>query len=246
MKRWVPWLIVAVVVVLALADGFLPLARPVAEEVQVELNALRQENLELRSALKVLAQVSDLVRIQDIDASIIVELRYASGNNLTGRPVYPAPVALLQRETALKLAAANAQLKERGFRLKVWDAYRPYHIHQMLWEAAGDKRHFFADPRYGSIHNRAAAVDVTLVDSTGKPVEMPTDFDDFTGRAHRNHPEMSQASRENLDLLTEVMAESGFTYIDFEWWHFVDTEWWRYPILDLPLEPYGELPDLLR
>lgn len=181
---------------------------------------------------------SNLVRVGDIDNLIVLDLRYASRNNFTGKPVYPVNVALLQRETALKLAAANAELMEQGCRLKLWDAYRPYHLHQLLWELAGDKRYFFADPRYGSVHNRGAAVDVTLVDIRGREVEMPTDFDDFSGRAHRQ-ASMSPAARANMDLLTEVMVRHGFQYIDFEWWHFEDNSWWQYPILDLSLELFA-------
>ena len=178
---------------------------------------------------------SGLVRVEAIDPHIVLDLRYASADNFSGKPVYPVNVALLQRETARKLAAANAELMERGYRLKLWDAYRPFHLHQLLWELAGDKRYFFADPRYGSVHNRGAAVDVTLVDARGREVEMPTDFDDFSGGAHRHAP-MSPAARANLDLLTEVMSRNGFQYIDFEWWHFEDISWWQYPLLDLPLE----------
>ncbi|MGI6365139.1 MAG: M15 family metallopeptidase [Bacillota bacterium] len=207
------------------------------EEVEAELDALRAENAQLRSALRAVLEASDLVRVEDIDSAIVLDLRYATKNNLTGRAVYPAHVALLRRETARKLAAANAELIEQGYRIKLWDAYRPYHLHVQLWQAAGDKRHFFADPRYGSVHNRGAAVDVTLVDAQGREVEMPSDFDDFSGAGHRRAP-MSQAARANLDLLTEVMHRHGFVSIDFEWWHFEDSTWWRYPIIDVPLELY--------
>jgi D-alanyl-D-alanine dipeptidase len=181
------------------------------------------------------AEGSGLVRVEAIDQHIVLDLRYASANNFTGKPVYPVNAALLQGDTALKLAAANAELMERGYRLKLWDAYRPYHLHQKLWEMAGDKRYFFADPKYGSVHNRGAAVDVTIVDARGREMEMPSDFDDFSGRGHRL-ASMSTAARANLDLLTEVMVRHGFQYIDFEWWHFEDISWWQYPILDLPLE----------
>jgi D-alanyl-D-alanine dipeptidase len=185
-------------------------------------------------------RVHDLVKIQDIDDGILVELRYASADNFLGRGVYPADVALLRRETAVKLARANAELMTLGYRIKVWDAYRPYHIHQLLWNAAGDKRHFFADPRYGSIHNRGAAVDITLVTVRGEEVQMPSDFDDFSGRGHRYYQGMSPEARENMKLLTDVMVRHGFTYLDIEWWHFVDRDWWLYPILDLPLEMYDQ------
>jgi len=231
----VPMLVVLVVVAITIVDLFLPRVKQVDLAVQAELDALRMENTDLRHALKVLMQVSDMVNIQDVDNSILVDLRYATKDNLTGKQIYPANIALLRRETAVKLADANAELMESGYRIKVWDAYRPYHLHQLLWDAAGDQRHFFADPRYGSIHNRGAAVDITLVDLKGRELEMPTDFDDFSGLGHRNSS-MSPEARKNMGILTEVMVRHGFQYIDFEWWHFEDCAWWRYPILDLPLE----------
>jgi D-alanyl-D-alanine dipeptidase len=209
MKRWLPILMVALV---GLGYG---------DSARMPLETARS--------------LHDLVRVEDIDSEIVLDLRYATSNNFTGQAVYPVNIALLRRGTALKLAAANVQLMEQGYRLKLWDAYRPYHLHKLLWELAGDKCYFFADPKYGSIHNRGAAVDVTLVDLNGREVEMPTDFDDFSGRAHRYVP-MSPAARANLDLLTEVMTANGFLCIDFEWWHFEDASWWQYPILDLPLQ----------
>lgn len=209
MKRWLPLLMVALV---GLAYGDIP-----------------------RLPLETARSHDDLVKVEDIDPVIVLDLRYATSNNFAGQAVYPVNVALLRRGTALKLAAANVQLMEQGYRIKLWDAYRPYHLHKILWDLAGDKRYFFADPKYGSVHNRGAAVDVTLVDLQGKEVEMPTDFDDFSGMGHRYAP-MSAAARANLDLLTEAMTANGFYYIDFEWWHFEDAAWWQYPILDLPLQ----------
>lgn len=239
MKRLLPYFAVLALAVVVLLDYTLPWVRQVSDPaVQAELDALRDENTELRQAVLVLLHVSDMVKIQDVDAGIVLDLRYATENNFIGRPVYPANVALLRRETAVKLAAANAELMEYGFQIKVWDAYRPYHIHQLLWSLAGDKQHFFADPRYGSMHNRGAAVDITMVDSWGREVEMPTDFDDFTGQAHRESPDMSPAAKANMDLLTNVMIRNGFQTIDFEWWHFEDNQWAQYPLLDLPLELY--------
>jgi D-alanyl-D-alanine dipeptidase len=212
MKRWLPILLVLLV---GLAYGDVPRAPEASLEVTLDQG--------------------DLVKVEDFDPSVALDLRYATKNNFSGLAVYPVNVAVLRRGTVLKLAAANAQLKEQGYRIKLWDAYRPFHLHQLLWEMAGDKRYFFADPKYGSVHNRGAAVDVTLVDIRGKEVEMPTDFDDFSGSAHRYAP-MSSAARANLDLLTEVMISNGFQAIDFEWWHFEDDSWWQYSILDLPLQ----------
>lgn len=175
-----------------------------------------------------------LVPVAEIDPLIVIDLRYATENNFSGQKVYQENVALLREETAHRLAAANAELVERGYRIKLWDAYRPSRLHYLLWELAGEKRYYFASPRYGSVHSRGAAVDVTMVDALGQEVEMPSDFDDFSGKAHRLAP-MSAMARANLDLLTAAMRGNGFQALDFEWWHFEDTDWWRYPLLDLPL-----------
>lgn len=177
-----------------------------------------------------------LVRVETIDPLIAADLRYAGSDNFAGQPVYPAAVALLQRDTAVKLAAANAELVERGYRIKLWDAYRPRSLHRQLWELAGENRYFFADPDSGSVHSRGAAVDVTIVDARGRELEMPTDFDDFSGRGHRQAA-MSPTAAENLALLTEIMVRNGFVPLDFEWWHFEDAAWWLYPLLDVPLQP---------
>lgn len=172
-----------------------------------------------------------LVPVETVDPLVVIELRYASANNFTGKPVYPLCHALLRYETALKLAAANAELIELGYRIKLWDGYRPESYHRLLWQLAGDKSYFFADPVYGSVHCRGGAVDITMVDALNREVEMPSDFDDFSGKGHR-HASMTEGARANLCLLTDVMVRNGFQTIGFEWWHFEDTDWWRYPILD--------------
>jgi len=243
MKGLIPVLIMLLALAAAAADHFGcgPVA-PAPEEVEAAMVALRAENARWRLAWEALLDAADLVRVEDVAPDVVVNLRYATADNFTGRAVYPVHIALLRRETARKLAAANAELMEQGYRIKLWDAYRPYSLHLQLWQAAGDKRHFFADPRFGSVHNRGAAVDVTLVDARGRPVEMPSDFDDFSGAGHRNAP-MSGAARAHLDLLTEVMCRHGFEAIEHEWWHFEDNAWWRYPILDVPLEVYNIITD---
>lgn len=179
-----------------------------------------------------------LVLVETIDPLIVIDLRYAGADNFTGKPVYPVATAMLRRDTAEKLAAANAELVERGYKIKLWDGYRPHRYQWLLWEAAGGNQGFFADPRYGSVHSRGAAVDITMVDALNREVEMPTDFDDFSDKAHRLAP-MTETARANLALLTEAMVRNGFQTISFEWWHFEDVQWGRYPILDLPF-PDGD------
>lgn len=174
--------------------------------------------------------LADLARL---DPSIVLDIRYATTNNFTGRKIYPEARAYLARDVAERLVLVNKALRRKGFRLKVYDAYRPVSAHWRLWEAARDKS-FLADPGIGSKHSRAAAVDCTLVTLNGGEVEMPTAFDDFSFNACRSSPTTPKARR-NLDVLTRAMTEQGFLPLEKEWWHFDAADWARYPLLDIPL-----------
>jgi D-alanyl-D-alanine dipeptidase len=194
---------------------------------------LQEENLALASRLSRAAQ--GFVLIEEADPSIIIDLRYATPDNFTGQQVYPRAVAILRPETAAKLAAANAEFRELGYTLKVWDAYRPAWAERELWHATAEKA-YVADPRYPSRHNRGTTVDVTLVDEEGNELEMPTPFDEFSERAGRSYQGMTAAAKANMDLLTEVMVRNGFSTIGNEWWHFDDAQWRDYPAVDISFE----------
>lgn len=183
-------------------------------------------------------KINGLVRVQDIDPNIIVELRYATDNNFTGKKVYPNDVCVLQEATALKLANANREFMEMGYRIKVWDAYRPVYVQRIFWEIVPDSRYVANPDKGGSKHNRGTAVDVTLVDMEGNELEMPSGFDDFTGKGSRGNKNMSENARKNMDLLTDVMVRNGFTVISTEWWHFNDSDSDNYNIIDVNLEQF--------
>lgn len=179
--------------------------------------------------------IDGFVRITDLDSSIVIDLKYATADNFTHRKVYPADVGVLRLGTAQKLAKANDRLKEKGYRIKVWDAYRPVSVQKLFWSLVPDTN-FVADPSTGgSIHNKGCAVDVTLVDRDGKEVEMPSGFDDFTEKAYRSNSLMSSEAESNLALLTEAMTASGFMTIDTEWWHFEDIDRDEYENADVDL-----------
>ncbi|WDC85801.1 M15 family metallopeptidase [Caloramator sp. mosi_1] len=137
---------------------------------------------------------------------------------------------LLRYGTAKKLIRANEYLLNLGFKLKVWDAYRPLSVQKIMWEFVKDED-FIAPPWRGSIHNRGAAVDLTLVDLKGNDLEMPSDFDDFSERAKINYNCCSIESIKNRELLAEAMIKNGFRRIKSEWWHFNDEEFEKYDIL---------------
>lgn len=186
----------------------------------------------------------DLVRVTDIDDSIMVDLRYATTDNFTGQQIYSQAVAVLRSATAYKLAAANSEFKERGYRLKIWDAYRPPAAQEMFWRLLPDEN-YVANPANGSRHSRGGAVDVTLVDVMGREIIMPSAFDEFSGRAAREGTIDNVEAANNLAYLTSVMARHGFRTIDSEWWHFEDSEAAGFPLVDVGLEMFVDVPEAL-
>jgi D-alanyl-D-alanine dipeptidase len=181
-----------------------------------------------------LAATAPLVAITAVDATIAIDLRYATPHNRFGCRLYPAACALLRRPVAARLARAQANLRQQGLGLKVWDAYRPASVQRRMWALKPGSR-FIANPRRGSKHSRGAAVDVTLVDRLGRELPMPTPFDEFSRRAHPRYPGGSPASRHNRALLRRAMEAAGFRQNPGEWWHYDDPYWRRYPLLDVPL-----------
>ena len=173
---------------------------------------------------------TDLV---ELDPSLLLELRYATERNFTGKKIYPQARAFLQRDAADALLRANDALKKQGMQLKVLDAYRPLSVQKLLWEVVPDER-YVANPKVGSNHNRGMAVDVTLADREGKDVPMPTQYDTFTQKAHRDCMDLPAQAIANRDLMASAMHHQGFQGIPTEWWHFDYRGWEKHPLLDIP------------
>lgn len=171
----------------------------------------------------------DFVDINELTSDIEIEIRYATYENYFGKKLYESDKCILRYGTAKKLINANNILLEKGFRLKVWDAYRPLSIQKFMWDIIGNED-FIAPPWRGSIHNRGAAVDVTLVKLNGDRVEMPTDFDDFTIKASITYNQLPEHIILNREILADAMIKSGFKRIESEWWHFYDIEYQKYKI----------------
>lgn len=172
----------------------------------------------------------ELVFVRDVAPDIGVELKYATTDNFTGRVIYGFTEPRLRYGTALKLREAQRRLSALGFKLKVWDAFRPVSAQFKLWEAVPDPT-FVADPTTGfSSHSRGSAVDVTLTDLDGRGVPMPTEFDDFSPSASRALPNASPEAAANSRLMERIMLEVGFRPYSAEWWHFTDTD--EYPVFN--------------
>ncbi|MGV8980496.1 M15 family metallopeptidase [Clostridium sp.] len=188
--------------------------------------------------IKYIREVNNLVNVSDMDSSFIFDLKYATKDNFTKTVVYPVNVCVLQRETALKLINANAEFKKLGYRIKIWDAYRPVYVQKIFWDLVGDER-FIANPnKKGSRHSSGTAVDITLVDDFGRELKMPSDFDDFSDKACRNYEHMSEEELKNINFLTCIMESYGFITIDTEWWHFEDCDHSNYKITDVKLQQF--------
>jgi D-alanyl-D-alanine dipeptidase len=183
----------------------------------------------------------DLVELTAIDSTIRLEVRYATDNNFIGTPVYSQARAFLQRPAAEALARASAALRPLGYGLLVHDAYRPWYVTKIFWDATPqDKKWLVANPAQGSKHNRGSAIDVTLyVLATGKPVEMPSTYDETTDRAKADYPGGTSLQRHHRALLRRALEHEGFEAIPIEWWHFDYKDWRSYPITNVPFESFS-------
>lgn len=172
-----------------------------------------------------------LIEVREVDASIAIDLRYTRESVIARRPLYqPNMKALLRPETAVRLRRANDYVKQYGYRIKIWDAYRPPAAQLILWEASGYDDRFVANPySKPSQHSCGTAVDVTLVTKSGDEVKMPTGFDSFTPEAAAGyrHPDPEVSKRKQI--LQQAMTKAGFYPLPNEWWHFTDRRYKAYP-----------------
>ena len=178
---------------------------------------------------------SDLVNIESVNPRIRLDLRYATADNFTHQVLYPRAKCFLRKAVADRLDRVQVELEQIGRGLKVFDCYRPLSVQKKMWELVPDER-YVADPAKGSRHNRGAAVDLTLVTADGSEVAMPTPFDDFSERAHRNFVGLPAAVIQNRWLLEQAMTRGGFVGLPTEWWHFDARGWESYDVLDVGLD----------
>jgi beta-lactamase class D/D-alanyl-D-alanine dipeptidase len=178
---------------------------------------------------------ADLVELVKLDKTIKLDIRYARSDNFVGRPVYSEARAFLQRPAAESLLKVHKELKKQGLGLVIFDGYRPWSVTKLFWEVTPeDKRKFVANPKNGSRHNRGAAVDLSIYDlKTGKLLPMPSDFDDFSDKAHPEYKGGTAEETRNRDLLRKLMEAAGFTVNSDEWWHFDYKDWREYGLYDI-------------
>jgi D-alanyl-D-alanine dipeptidase len=180
----------------------------------------------------------DLVELTELDPTIKLDIRYATTNNFMGSSFYTEPRAFMQRPAAEAVIAAHQRLKPLGYGLLIHDAYRPWYVTKMFWEATPQEmKRFVADPDLGSRHNRGCAVDLTLFDlATGEPISMVSGYDEFSERAFPDYPGGTSRQRWHRQLLRQTMESVGFEVYEYEWWHFDFGRWRDYPILNVPFD----------
>jgi D-alanyl-D-alanine dipeptidase len=183
-----------------------------------------------------------LVDISSINKNIILDIKYATTDNFLNEAVYSQARCFLVKEAALKIDSIQTELEIQGLGLKIFDGYRPFSVTEKMWQILPDNR-YVANPKNGSRHNRGAAVDLTLVDSTGTELQMPTKFDDFTEKAAHGYQNLPEQTIKNRKRLKDIMEKYGFSAIKSEWWHYDLKNYQEYPILNLSFEEIDEFND---
>lgn len=175
---------------------------------------------------------TSIVPLWQIDSTIVTDVKYATTNNFTGQVLYPTNKVYIRKIVGEALAKVQSYLLENyNLQIKVFDGYRPLSVQKKMWKIMPDNR-YVADPAKGSRHNRGAAVDLTIIDSNGTELEMGTEYDNFTDKAHYAYSDLPKNVKENRKLLRNTMDKYGFHPITTEWWHFDFKGWKKFSILD--------------
>ncbi|MGI6162244.1 MAG: M15 family metallopeptidase [Christensenellales bacterium] len=175
--------------------------------------------------------VNNLVDVREYAPDIVYNIVFATPDNYTSKTLYSRDACLLQKGTAQKLAKAQEMFKADGYSIKIYDGYRPGSVSGELYKVVPDSK--YVAPAGSSNHNRGAAVDITLVDSDGNELEMPSAVMELNEKAGRNQKGMSKAAKANMDYLTSIMQKCGFTTYSAEWWHYTDKNAKQFPVSDL-------------
>lgn len=176
-----------------------------------------------------------LIDILSVDSTFKIDLKYATTDNFMGIILYDTLESIfLQEDVAIRLTACQAFLKDTlpDHSLLIYDGVRPVDVQQQMWDALdsippAERGKFVSNPWYGSVHNFGAAVDITICDSEGIPLDMGAGYDDFRDIAFPskewkflNSGELTAEQHGNRKLLRAVMKSQGFRNIPSEWWHF--------------------------
>lgn len=159
------------------------------------------------------------VNLRDYSSDFVYDMKYASEDNFLKAKVYDCAECYLRLKTVKALVEANEKFLKKGYRIKIFDCYRPLDIQKKMWKIVSNPE-YVADPKKGSIHNRGGAVDITLVDENGKELDMGTPFDHFGIEASHDYENLSDEVKKNRKLLRNGMTRYNFRIFESEWWHY--------------------------
>ena len=160
----------------------------------------------------------NFIKVNQNQLDVDIDLRYASKNNFTGDKIYLSKSCFLHKIAFEHLCKAVDIAKKTGFKIKIFDAYRPPYVQKKLWETLPDPN-FIAPPKRGSPHSRGVAIDLTLI-KNGKELDMGTEFDEFSKLSHHGSLDISKAAYQNRLILLGIMTDSGWDFYRNEWWHY--------------------------
>jgi len=174
-----------------------------------------------KSSIEKPSEINDttFVNLKAYSKNFVYDMKYATSDNFLKAKVYDCAECFLRLKTVKALIEANDSFMKMGYKIKIFDCYRPLDIQKKMWKIVPNPS-YVADPKTGSIHNRGGAVDITLVDSHGKELEMGTSFDFFGIEASHNYSNLSKEVKSNRELLKNTMINNGFKSLDSEWWHY--------------------------
>jgi len=181
---------------------------------------------------------NELIEIKKAIPGIKLDIRYATTNNFMKQVMYKQARAFARKPVVASLKKIQAELRKKGYGLKIFDGYRPYAVTIAFYQKASDKN-FVANPAKGSKHNRGCAIDLTIINlKTGKDVVMATPYDSFSAAAAAHYMPVTPEVKKNRDFLIASMQKHNFTVLDNEWWHFDYNGWQNYDLMDIP---FGKL-----
>ncbi len=165
------------------------------------------------------ANSTEWLEVNQLDNTILIDIRYATENNFMKEQVYDCGRCFLRAEVAKAVVEAHQELQKQGLGLKMFDCYRPRPVQWELWKKVPNPS-YVADPRKGSMHNRGSAVDLTIVDAEGNELDMGTDYDYFGKEGHHDYTNLPKEVLDNRALLKRIMGKHGLRWIRTEWWHY--------------------------
>ncbi|NBL65098.1 D-alanyl-D-alanine dipeptidase [Flavobacterium sp. NST-5] len=178
-----------------------------------------ENNAALLEAAKNNLADTTFVNLKDYGKDFFYDMKYASEDNFLKEKVYNCDECFLRLKTVKALVKANQEFVKLGYKIKIYDCYRPLDVQKKMWDIVPNPT-YVADPAKGSIHNRGGAVDITLTDYSGNEIDMGTKFDHFGPEAAHSYKNLSPEIITNRTLLKSIMLRSGFRSFDSEWWHY--------------------------